>query len=692
MKVYYTLFLTATLFAGILNAQIEQITNINASGGSSIGYPHLYQGAIYFEADDGSNIGDELYRIKSDKSVELFKNINQDPDDTSPNSDPRNFIELNGLLYFNANDGDKTGHDKELWVTDGTAQNTKMIYDIWPSTNKGGNPQEMFVFNKALYFQANDGGSSQWWKYAGSGNPEKITELANGGYSTPQHPVIDTANNRVYFKANATDRKANLYILKADDKVDTLDFNETGHFFSGNSIMFNEELIFEGNDGSSGYELWKTDGTKEGTKLVKNINTADAKGADIDDFILYGNKVFFVADKGTGEQLWATDGTGENTVMVAEPFSGNDGDISDLFVYNNKLYFAATDGTNGKEIWVYDGENSKMLKDINVSGDGSPKGFAEVDGLMFFEADDDKGNRLWVTDGTEENTVPVASVFTDTTDPVNVNSSEFIVNGTELYFTADDAEGDEFFVVDAKNIFTYQVTFNITDGTKPVEGATISFNDEEITANENGEARFYYVRAGTGLKYSVTKDGYLKASGSLDLVDQNKVEAVVMTLGQTVQNVSFEITDGMSALEGASVTFNGSTQVTGSNGKTVFSDVKSAKDLAYSISLDGYQDTTGTIDVDKEDLTLKVSMKKQVSALSKYTAPKVKVYPNPTRGLLTLDGISGNATYTVFDMNQKTVGAGPVIGNKLRIDAGPGVYFLHIQEDGKVSIERIMVN
>ncbi|MCF8381302.1 MAG: hypothetical protein K9H49_17145, partial [Bacteroidales bacterium] len=67
------------------------MTDINTTGDAGIASPAVYKGEVYFEADDGSAIADELYKIAADGTVSLLKDINTDALDTSPNSDPKTF-------------------------------------------------------------------------------------------------------------------------------------------------------------------------------------------------------------------------------------------------------------------------------------------------------------------------------------------------------------------------------------------------------------------------------------------------------------------------------------------------------------------------------------------------------------------------------------------------------------------------
>lgn len=70
-------------------------------------------------------------------------------------------------------------------------------------------------------------------------------------------------------------------------------------------------------DGVNGYELWKTDGTTEGTVLVKDINTGAKASSFPRGFIAIDGIVYFKANDGVnGDEVWKTDGTPEGTVMV----------------------------------------------------------------------------------------------------------------------------------------------------------------------------------------------------------------------------------------------------------------------------------------------------------------------------------------------------------------------------------------
>lgn len=186
---------------------------------------------------------------------------------------------------------------------------------------------------------------------------------------------------------------------------------------------------FVANDGSSGQELWITDGTETGTRRVKDINPGPSSSYP-GVFQEFNGELYFVADDGVnGEELWKSDGTEAGTILLSDinPGSGyqypyGEGPLQsfprDFTEHNGVLLFSAEDAVNGAELWRTDGtaDGTVLLADIfpgtfddfgeTYPNSSNPTGLVEFNGEVYFAADDGtSGRELWKTDGTDAGTV-----------------------------------------------------------------------------------------------------------------------------------------------------------------------------------------------------------------------------------------------------------------------------------------------
>ena len=202
-----------------------------------------------------------------------------------------NFTEFNGAVYFAAAD---PAHEEELWVTDGTPDGTHIVLDI------------------------------------------------------NQVPV-----------------SRNVYLDPNDPRVATLSAGLES------LLALDEWMLFAADDGVHGRELWRSDGTAEGTSLLKDIHPGPQSGMHRESYtweilrgdhtkraIVYNNVYYFVADDGKlGVELWRSDGTGQGTFMLKDLRPGDDDaflkekSTPDFRIHQGLLYFTV----NGSETWRTDG-------------------------------------------------------------------------------------------------------------------------------------------------------------------------------------------------------------------------------------------------------------------------------------------------------------------------------------------------
>ncbi len=204
-------------------------------------------------------------------------------------------------------------------------------------------------------------------------------------------------------------------------------------------------------DGVHGAELWQTDGTAGGTRLLKDIYPGPT-GSDITSMIALGGRAVFWANDGTnGVTLWVSDGTEAGTHAVAGGFSPAYTIGRPIPQLNGAVYFPAWDTAAGQELWRSDGTAAGTWRVADIDpgpADSAPGELTPTETRLFFTAADSaSGRELWVTDGTKSGTRRVRDIArgVGSSTPAHLTTTD-----GGLYFAADDGvHGPELWHADA---------------------------------------------------------------------------------------------------------------------------------------------------------------------------------------------------------------------------------------------------
>lgn len=254
---------------------------------------------------------------------------------------------------------------------------------------------------------------------------------------------------RLYFAANFDDGRRELW--RSDGTpvgtvpVKTFPPLPVPDFFTGVMELtpLGSKLFFVVTDEEYGRELWVSDGTTGGTHLVKDIapGPADASPSDltvVGDTLLFFRYIPEAPPRPAHTELWRSDGTAEGTVRVRDL-----GPESSLFtmraLVGDTLFFVLSDRDHGAELWKTDGTKAGtgLVEDIRPGTDSSyPFQLTAVGPYLFFTvAAATNGSELWRSDGTPRGTVRV-----ETLDPDRVGYNPQLLGpiGSNLYLTLSD--------------------------------------------------------------------------------------------------------------------------------------------------------------------------------------------------------------------------------------------------------------
>jgi ELWxxDGT repeat protein len=328
-----------------------------------------------------------------------------------------------GGYFFAADDGT---HGREPWVSDGTPAGTRLVKDALPG-GQGSRPGRFLGAGDRVYFvgTADTRGRELWVTDGTAQGTLNLTSFGPSPYrrGDPGYPDDLTAvDRRLFFTADDFIHGRELWTsdgtpagtrLVADLAADARDAP------IGRMAAFRGQLFFD--YGYSHEFIFSSDGTAAGT--VARVHDARANGP----MRATRRFLFYVSDL---SRLVRTDGDDSGTVLVKD-FDGDALDIpviTEIASAGDRLFLALRRGRpqERSELWVTDGtpEGTRWLKDFGPPGfrDGflrsvHPTLLTEVGEGLFFIVDNGIMPRyeLWTSDGTVEGTVRLKELPRDLT-------------------------------------------------------------------------------------------------------------------------------------------------------------------------------------------------------------------------------------------------------------------------------------
>ena len=412
------------MIVGNCSGESGAVASIGNIGGSPrdaiISQAVQMNGVLYFTADDNVH-GNELWR--SDGTLggtSMVIDLTPAMCSTCVNmdSDIRELVAGDSKLFFASSTMENGFPDpiRELFVSDGTESGTEMVMDLFncptstgditinyegvnslvviPGSSYGTQGEDRVVFSGFSCSMENwvCYGEEPWISDGTLAGTIEVDNIRIG--DTPmstadgQGVLIDIIGSqpRSFFQSSGTiyftadDNESGREVWKFDliqtssvgatlvkdiyvGASDSIEFEVETEF-----TQFETDIYFAANDGITGFELWKTNGSTSGTTLVRNVDL-DSNSSDPKHLTVGGDgMLYFTANDGEhGYELWQSNGTwgGTNMFLDISPDS-NSSNPRYLIEFANGIYFVANNGTKNIAMVLLNG----YIYDLSSSWNG----------------------------------------------------------------------------------------------------------------------------------------------------------------------------------------------------------------------------------------------------------------------------------------------------------------------------------
>ncbi len=376
----------------------------------------------------------------------LLKDIATEP--LAEGSNPRNFVEVNGVLYFTAttrqsknglwaNDGlntwlvanlpgiglthgfnsltavvddvlyfaakgiDATGAHvgEELFKLDENGMS--LVADIYPGAF-GSQPRDLTVLGDAFYFSARgaDAGREIWKYDADADGLTLATDIISGGGSSSPNQLT-VVGDALYFTASDNGR-GELFKIDAG-VVSKVEINRQGPSYTENLTAVGDTLYFTargrfGPGGDSAQGLFK-----HGVYGLNLVALYPGSFSRPRNYTAVGDSLYFIAEStDAGTEIWKHD---SGVLSVLDINQGPGSSYPDnLTMVGDALYFSAGNSVSGIELYRDDANGTALVADLYEGGSSYPDQLTVFGDVLYFSAfgnnstDGNVGNKLYKLD------------------------------------------------------------------------------------------------------------------------------------------------------------------------------------------------------------------------------------------------------------------------------------------------------
>lgn len=426
-----------------------------------------FKGKLYFSAElvDGQR---ELFVSDgTDKGTRTLRNLS-----ATASSDPQDLTVAGDQLFFTAV---RPSGERELFVTEGTRESTRLVHPI--AAELSADPTELTAVGNNLFFVASmfDGQREIYFTDGTSAGTRRVRNLNGNISSNPRDLTV--VGDKVFFSASLNDFGLNALHVSDGTFAGTRAVVSRGSFrqatgFSnveslaaaGDKLVFTavferrpgvfvtdadaikpvqisddyvratqltavgDNVFFvarlnrgDGNEASVGnQELWVTDGTLNGTRIVRDIS--GAVSSDPQDLVAVGKRLAFTAETPQGYRtLFRSNGTAEGTRMVSPLFRDQRYELAELTAVGNRLAFVV----NSPQV-----SKTPYMSDLSRSG---TRPFLDPARFRFD----------YLTDFTQGNVVRTVVPSLDANQDGNVSAADALMVINRLAIQPRVGEGEE---------------------------------------------------------------------------------------------------------------------------------------------------------------------------------------------------------------------------------------------------------